>query len=177
MKILKLVSPTSGYLLVLALSLLLFSYIARAVGIYYFWESDFLGWIAFWIAVVFLLRDLIRYRRQIKKNTMLFKIGMGVCFLVLMVMTVLAITIPNTDACKAGVAYIKQDPGIRAEVGDISQVVPVPFGSLQMSSNHNGTTGQAELSFIIKGQKKYKDITLALVKESGSDWQVYASTQ
>jgi hypothetical protein len=41
-----------------------------------------------------------------------------------------------------------------------------------MTTNSQGSTGQADLHFIVKGSEKYLDLNLLMNKETEAEWQI-----
>lgn len=55
----------------------MYGYLCRLIGLYFFWESKTLGWVLFWLTVVFILRDRINGKELQNKKTIVEKIGIG----------------------------------------------------------------------------------------------------
>jgi hypothetical protein len=43
---------------------------------------------------------------------------------------------------------------------------------MSMTTNSQGSAGQADLHFIVKGSKKYTDLNLLMNKDFDTDWQI-----
>ena len=41
-----------------------------------------------------------------------------------------------------------------------------------MSSGPEGSQGEGDLNFVVKGSKKYIDLNLVMSKELGADWKI-----
>lgn len=137
-----------------------------------FWESKTLGWVLFWLTVVFILRDRINGKELQNKKTIVEKIGIGLSIFVILIKGVLFFVIQQTSAYDSAIKFIKTSQGIQSKVGTIESVFLVPFGGISMTTNSQGTAGQANLYFIIKGSKKHLDLNLLMNKDFETDWEI-----
>lgn len=80
--------------------------------------------------------------------------------------------IQQTSAYDSAIKFIKTSQGIQSKVGTIESVFLVPFGGISMTTNSQGTAGQANLYFIIKGSKKHLDLNLLMGKDFETDWEI-----
>ena len=81
--------------------------------------------------------------------------------------------IPNSDAYAAAKKHLENDQELIKEIGEIQGYGIIPMGSIQKSSGPKGSYGDASLNIIVKGKKKYKDVTLYVVKYiDESNWIV-----
>ncbi len=151
---------------------LLYGYLCRLVGLYFFWESKTIGWVLFWIMVVFILRDMIKQKKRYNKKAILEKIGIGLSVFVIIVKGVLFFAIQQTSAYESAANFIKTNQEIRNKVGIVKGIFLVPFGAISMTTNSQGSTGQADLHFIVKGSEKYLDLNLLMNKETEAEWQI-----
>lgn len=151
---------------------LLYGYLCRLVGLYFFWESKTVGWTLFWIAVIFILRDRIKIKKVQNKKTLLEKIGIGFSLFVIIIKGVLFFATQQTSAYESALSFIKANPSIQNNVGTVTSVFLVPFGGMSMTTNSQGTAGQADLHFIVKGSKRYIDLNLLMSKDFDTNWQI-----
>lgn len=152
--------------------LLAYGYLCRAASIYFFWESEPIGWILFWITALMLLRQRIKTQKSKQTKAIPEKIGFGLVILILLVKSVFIIVLPQTAIYKSAVTFINKDARIKQEVGTINNIVLIPAGSVNVSDSANVTTGQADLNFIIKGTQKYIELNLEMYKEGNTDWNI-----
>jgi len=152
--------------------LLLYGYLCRLLGIYFFWESKTIGWVLFWIMMIAILRDSIKHKKLQKRNTLPQKIGIGLSIFAILVKGVLFFVTQQTSAYDSALNFIKTNAEIQNKVGTVKGVFLVPFGGMSMSSNAHGSAGEADLYFIVKGDKKYIDLNLLMNKEFTTDWQI-----
>jgi len=170
--ILNLFSRTTRKLILVTAVLLLYGYSCRLLGIYFFWESKTIGWVLFWIMIIAILRDSMKHRKLQKRNTLPEKIGIGLSIFIIVLKGVLFFVTRQTSAYDSAVNYIKTNAEIQNKVGTVRSVFLVPFGGMSISADAQGSAGQADLYFIVKGDKKYMDLNLLMNKEFTTDWQI-----
>lgn len=156
--------------IIATVAFLLYGYLCRLVGLYFFWESKTVGWLLFWITVILILRDRIKTKKLLKKAATFEKICVGVSIFIIILKGIYLFAIPQTSAFDKAFSYIKLNQGLLNEVGTVKSVFLVPIGSFSMKGNDQGTTGQADLYFIVKGSKKYVDLNLLMAKDFDTDW-------
>lgn len=79
--------------------------------------------------------------------------------------------ISYTQAYKFAKDYIKNDRELINELGEIKGFGFIATGGIQISNNPNGEQGSATFILIVKGEKKYKEVTVIVNKEVDSDWK------
>ena len=84
------------------------------------------------------------------------------------------VTIPNTDAYEAAKVYLKNSSELKTEIGEVTGHTILPSGSIQTTTDSNGTYGSAAISLIIKGENKFIDRTIYVNKLPDEDWVVVA---
>ena len=162
-------------LIIATIPFLLYGYLCRLVGLYFFWESKTIGWVLFWLSIIFILREIIKGKKLQKKNTLLEKIGIGLSIFVIIIKGVLFFAIQQTTAFDSAVNFIKTNQAIHTKVGVVNSIFLVPFGGIAMSTSSQGSAGQADLHFVVKGSKKYIDLNLLMNKDFETDWQIAIS--
>jgi hypothetical protein len=165
-------SGFSRKLILVTAAFLLYGYLCRLLGIYFFWESKTIGWVLFCASVIFILRDRIKQKKQLQKKTLPEKIGIGLFVFIIIMKGVLFFATPKTSAYAAAINFIKTDPRIQNSTGRVESVFLVPMGGISMTTNAQGTAGSADLNFIVKGSEKYMDLNLLVNKDFDTDWQV-----
>jgi hypothetical protein len=79
--------------------------------------------------------------------------------------------IPFKDAYAATKVYLQLNQELIDEVGQIEGFGLMPTGGIQKTTDSNGTYGEATINLTVKGQKKFKDITVHAVKHvDQADW-------
>jgi hypothetical protein len=154
--------------LVIGALLAIYGYVCRSMELYVFWESLYVGWAVIMLGLVFLLIARIRKKKALGSRTILEKIGIAILLLILLAQLAMVIVIPQTSAFEAATDYIQEDPDLADELGEIQAASIIPLGSLQVANGE----GTAELKMTLKGEKKFKDVTIFLEMERGSDWTV-----
>jgi len=165
-------SDITKKVIVATIAFILYGYLCRLVGPYFFWESKTIGWTLFWIAVIFILRDIIKQKKLQSKKTLIEKIGIGFSVFVIIIKGVLFFATQQTTAFESATNFIKTNPEIKAKVGTVKNIFLVPLGGMSMTTSSQGSAGQADLNFIVKGSEKYIDLNLLLNKDFETDWQV-----
>lgn len=138
----------------------------------FFWDSKPIGWIVLAIALLFYWIDLGKTRRRQGKK--IVWVTIGICFLVfgLIVLPVAIFMLKTSDAYVAATEYLKSDPKFKDEFGDINGFGLIPTGSVQTTTMNGAESGSATFELIIKGDKKYKDVTIHLKKTPDTFWTV-----
>lgn len=159
--------------LLAGLILLLYGYLCRQVGLNFFWESKSIGWAILFIGAIGFLISRIKIKKTEKKKTLLEKIGIGILIFILLIQTLLIATIPYSDAYPVAKAYLRNDAKLKNELGNITGFGLIPSGSVQKSSDSSGEYGSVIINFIVKGDRKFKDVTIYVVKTPDSpEWKV-----
>ncbi len=159
-------------LTLIALALILYGYLARALNIYFFWESKSIGFGLLLFAIAKFILDDINARRENKMHRIVFYIVFGILCLTIFIKGLIAIIIPNSRAYSSATELLKTDSELIAEVGEITSFSYLPSGSMGTHKDKYGTTGNANLTLIVKGNKKYIEKNVVLVKELEEDWKI-----
>lgn len=172
MKYWNLLSRASKTLLILSAVFLLYGYLCRVFNINFFWESKSVGWMLFWVMIISLLINRIKNKRPQKKKVLFEKICIGFSVFVLIMKGFLLAVFLQTDAYENAIRFIKTNKEIEAVAGPVRSISLVPQGSIHIQSKGDHQTGQAEFHFIVKGSKKFMDVSMYLTKEPDREWQV-----
>lgn len=160
-------------ILVAALLFTIYGYICRFAGIYFFWESKSIGWVLLFIALIGLLLQRIKMKKMINKESTGEKIAIGFIIFLLLVKTSLLVITPFTDAYAAAQKHLLNDSALQAEVGTIQGFSIIPSGKFNKSSHNGRDTGSAAITLILKGEKKFKEVTVFVTKqEDQNEWVV-----
>ena len=156
-----------------ALILIVYGYLSRLIGLYFFWESLSIGWVLLFVGVIGLFYNKIKIKTIEKKNTLPEKIGIGIIVFGLLGCTLHLVIIPFTNAFSVAKTYLSKDLELQSEIGNIQGFGLIPTGSIQVSSGSKGEQGSAVISLTVKGDKKFKDITIYVVKYlDNTEWIV-----
>ncbi|MFN8776588.1 MAG: hypothetical protein ACK5XV_07465 [Flavobacteriales bacterium] len=159
--------------LVAGLIFILYGYLSRIAGIYFFWESKSIGWAILFTGIISFLAHRIKMKTPEANNTALEKIGIGVIVFVLLIQTILISMIPFTDACSVAKKHIIEGAALHNEIGAIHGFGLIPTGAIQKTINSSGEYGSATINLTVKGDLKFKDITIYVVKYADSpEWKV-----
>lgn len=165
-------SDISRKTIIAVVTFILYGYLCRLVRLYFFWESKTIGWTLFWIAAIFILHDRIKEKKLQNKKALIEKIGIGFSVFVILIKGVLFFATQQTAAFGSATDFIKTNPEIKAKVGTVTSIFLVPLGAVSMTTSSQGSAGQADLNFIVKGSEKYIDLNLLLNKDFEKDWQI-----
>jgi succinate-acetate transporter protein len=168
-------SELTKKLIIATVAFLVYGYLCRLVGLYFFWESKTIGWVLFWVSIIFILCEIIKDKKLQKKNTVPEKIGIGLSIFVVVTKAVLFFALQHTTAFDKAVKFIKTSQAIQTKVGVVDNISLVPFGGIGLSTSSQGSAGQADLNFVVKGSKKYIDLHLLMNKDLDTDWQIELS--
>jgi len=144
----------------IGLLLIIYGYLCRKAEIYFFWESRYIGWGLFWIGTVSFLITQGRIKKAANKKNLLENIGIAVIIFILCLSTGLYVWLPFTDAYPVAAQYILLDPQVEIEIGTLKQYVLLPKGSYSSRSDTSGIHKYAQFTFIIKGERKYEQISI-----------------
>lgn len=160
-------------LLIAGLAFIFYGYLCRLVGLYFFWESKSIGWTLLFIGIIGLLANRIKIKKPEKRQTVFEKIGIGFIAFGLLIQAILMAIVPNSDAYASAKTYLANDPNLKTEIGNITGFGLMPTGGIQKSTDSDGTYGNAEINLTVKGDQKFKDLTIYVVKYVDSpDWKV-----
>ncbi|MBK8416627.1 MAG: hypothetical protein IPL22_20225 [Bacteroidetes bacterium] len=165
-------TKVSQRLIIVTSVLLLYGYLCRLLGLYFFWESKYIGWTLVAITVIFLLRERISFKKTQGKKTTSEKVGIGLMIFVFVIQSVLLVVTPKLDSYKIARQYLQIDKSVSKEVGEVTSIMLIPMGGFSSQTSSTGTTGQADLNFIGKGKEKFKDYNIQVVKPANSDWTI-----
>jgi hypothetical protein len=122
--------------------------------------------------MIAILRERIKNKKLQKKKTIPEKIGIGISIFVLIIKGAFFFAVQQTSAYEKALVFIKRDQNIQKEIGAVGGVFLVPAGNISIATSSQGTTGNANLDFIVKGSKKYMDLNLLMDKELETDWKI-----
>ena len=160
-------------LLLISLLMITYSYLCRSQGIYFFWESDSVGWSLLFAGLTSLFIDRIKRKRAQQKGVVWEGIGLGFAAFALFVQSVLLLSFYNSEAFVVAKTYLKTNQKVAAEVGTIKGFGLNPTGSMHVQADTGGEWGNASISMTVKGDRKYEDLTVYAAKQPDSpEWVV-----
>ena len=165
-------SRLSKTILIIGLILLIYGYFSRMLKVDFFWDSKVIAWIVLFIALLSYWIDLRKSR--IRNGKRIIWVTIGICVLIfgLILLPVVVIMLKTSDAYDTAIEHLRSDPNIKEQVGNVSGFGLIPTGSVQTTTINGVESGNAIFEIIIRGDKKYKDVTIELVKEPDSVWTV-----
>lgn len=165
-------SKTNKTIFVIGIALILYGYLSRIFSVYFFWEGKYIGWELIVIGCIIFLSKRVKYKRAQSKKSLWEKIGVGILIFLLVVQCGLYFIFPRTDAYRTAIEHLSTNQKLKDEVGEVKKISMVPIGSLAMQTSNDGESGNAMFYFIVKGDKKYKDVTIELQKMPDTEWTV-----
>ncbi len=162
------------FLAIIAAVLLLYGYLSRLLNIYFFWDSKSIGWSLLLIAIISYLVDNIAVRESQNKKTILNKIGIGLLSFFVVVVLIFSVSVKLfSDSYDVATNHIKNDYSLREELGEIKGFSLLTSGSIQTETNSDGEFGYAAFELTANGEKKFKDVTIQLIKNpENPSWKV-----
>jgi hypothetical protein len=171
-KLFKNIGIALKFLFLLSLSLILYGYVAREFNIYYFWESKEIGFGLLLIAIAKFIIDDISARRENKMHKISFYLILGILCLSIFTKVLFAFIIPNSEAYDSATKLLKTDLNLISQIGEINSISYFATGNLETRTNEFGTTGQADLTLLIKGEKKYVEKKIVMSKTPEKKWEI-----
>lgn len=165
-------NPFFKFLFLTSIFLIFFGYIVRLFDIYFFWESTAVGFGLLLLTVAQFLIDDINSRTEKGLNKIFSYILTIIIGFIILIQGIIAITLPNTRAYRTAKVLLKDDSALTTEIGKIHSFSVLPKGSFSTHSNQYGSTGKANMTLIIKGEKKYIEKNVILEKELEEEWTI-----
>jgi hypothetical protein len=159
-------------IIIIGVILLLYGYLCRILKIDFFWDSKVIGWIVLFIALLSYWIDFGKARFRHGKKIIWVTIGICIFIFGLVLLPVVVFMLKTSDAYIVATEYLKSDPKMKGEFGDINGFGLIPTGSVQKNIINGAESGSATFELIVKGDKKYKDVTIHLEKTPETFWTV-----
>jgi glutamate/tyrosine decarboxylase-like PLP-dependent enzyme len=106
------------------------------------------------------------------KKTLWVKIGIGILLLGFLIAGYVTFEFRNDDAYQTAIEYLKTNSQLRGEIGNIQGFSLFPSGSVTTVSFNGSESGDATFTLTVRGDKKYKDVTVNLKKTPDLFWTV-----
>jgi len=160
-------------ILVTGVVLVIYGYLCREINLYLFWDSKSIGWFVLAFGSLFYLFELNKSRRNQGRKRFWIKAGIFVIILGLILSGYLIYDFINSRPYQVGIEYAKHSSQLQEEIGKISGFGLVPTGSMETVSVNGSQTEKAIFFITAKGDRKFKDVKITLVKsDTDSDWLV-----
>ncbi|MFI5129087.1 MAG: hypothetical protein ACHQFX_03810 [Chitinophagales bacterium] len=159
-------------ILIIGLILLIYGYLCRQFQIGFFWDSKTIGLIILFITLLSYWIDLRRTRSQKGKKTLWVTIGICILIFGLIVMPVVVFMLKTSDAYATAIEYLKTDPKIKDEIGNVKGFGLIPTGSVGTTTINGAESGSASFEITVQGNNKNKDVTIHLEKTPDKSWTV-----
>lgn len=158
----------------ISVCLIIFGYLIRMFDFYFFWESKPLGFALLLVSLAVILRKDITTRKNRKLKNIWSHIGFWLISFILFVKLLMLVILPNSDAYSETKDFLEKNIEIKAEIGEITEITILPSGSIETSTDSNGTYGSVSINLIVKGTDKFIEKTFYLKKTPIKDWTVIA---
>jgi hypothetical protein len=146
MNIFNQLSKFTKTVLVIGLSLILYSYLARLIELYFFWDSKSIGWTVLFIGLIGFLSNRIKFKKSENEKAISEKIGIGFIIFILFVQTILMVIILFTDAYSVIKFYVKNDTRLKSQLGNIISFGLISTGGIQKTTDSNGEYGSTTIN-------------------------------
>lgn len=149
------------------LTLILYGYLSRLAGIYFFWESKSLGWFLLFIALIGLIQERIKRRkaRNPEYKGYAEKCGILVAIFSLLLKITVFFLVSSSEVLTDAKTFLLNDSTTIAELGNIKSFSVVPWGGMNRQTNSTDGYRSATIILILKGEKKYRQLTISLTKQ------------
>lgn len=115
-----------------------------------------------------------RKRKQPGKKITWVTLGICVLAFGLSLLTIIAVIFHNTEAYHSATEYVKSNPRIKGQIGEVKSFGLIPSGTIQTSTINGVETGNAVFELTVNGSKKNIDLIIELIKEPNNSWAVTA---
>ena len=170
----RIMTKTVKRILITGVLMVIYGFLCRGLNIDFFWESNVFGWVIIMVGLIFLLIRRVKVKKSTNGTTGLEKVGIGALILFIILMGLIIIVIDNSNALSAAKTYVLNSDSLKKEIGDIRGFGFTYTGGIEISSDSAGEDGTANISLIIKGSKKFKELDFYVVKEKKQNWVVKA---
>ena len=151
--------------------LFLYGHICRYAKIYFFWESDDVGLELFIFLGLFVLISKLR-RRVILKRKGLAIGGIVILSFLLIVQVVIVSSFVNKGLPRIAFTALQNTKEVTEELGDVTSFSLTPQGELSDVSTNDAKLSSAKFTLIIKGTKRYADISVLLENKNDNGWRL-----
>lgn len=170
----KVASKLSWALGTAGLLLLIYGLSATSYEVYFFWESKYIGgcllilWLASFINDIRVFRKGLGKKTTVEKYAALFLSGIIIFPVIFHVIGYFSSD--KEKYYKLSREYIERKKEFRDGLGSIEGYSRLPSFSYEKGSQVKEGTAEVTLGMIVKGDKKYKEVTVVLKKQQ--KWEV-----
>lgn len=154
---------------------ILYGYLCRLAGIYFFWESKSIGWFLLFVALFGLIRKRIRKKKRENPDYKAYteKCGIAIAIFSLLLKVAVFFLVSSSAAFADAKKFLLKDSLTIAELGEIKSFSVVPWGGMNAPCDSTEIRKSAKIILILKGEKKYKQLTVSLIKyPDQKEWEV-----
>jgi hypothetical protein len=158
----------------ITIALLIYGNLCRWFDLYFFWDSKSLVWDFLIITGISWIYDNMKNREQQKLQTTWNKVGIGILGFRLALGIFVSVYIRLfSETYSIATNYVRNDKSLQQELGTITGFGLHASGNWATEQNAKGKFESATFYFIVKGENKFRDITVHLSKDSEHpDWEV-----
>lgn len=165
-------SSASKFILMLSALLLVYGGLARALDIYFFWESRWLGRNLLFIGLMMLLIERIRWLKVEAKSSILEKFGIVILGLAILFQVISFSMLQMNEAGSVGTDYLMQDEYVNQKVGNVNSALCYSGFAFKISLGGE-SGGVATLMYLVKGDDAFVEMPVVLAYKSDDlGWQV-----
>ena len=115
-----------------------------------------------------------RHNTGINRTTLPGKIGIGLIAFIFLIQGLLICLLPLSDGYKVSQVFLRNDTALAKQVGVIDNCSFTPWGAgMEYHDTGNVGSGSGAINWIVKGSKRYADVTVYVVKETtDTAWRV-----
>lgn len=160
---------------VFGLLFIIYGYLCRLIGIYFFWESKSIGWFLLFLGLLGLIRKRIRRKQKEHENYRAHaeKLGVAVILFSLLLKVSVFFLVSSSTVFTDAKKFLLRDSVTNDELGPIKSFSIVPWGGMGRPTDSAGTHATATIILIVKGEKRYKQLTVSLRKSpQEKEWKV-----
>ena len=163
--------------LVLGFIFVTYGTLSKLLGLYFFWESEFIGKGIILIALIGLLLDRIKLKTKSNKESLLEKIGIVLLSsIILFPLVHFAVSDDLKEAYSVTKEYVQTNEDLRHELGEIKGISIVPSYAIEYNTKASGENSKALIQLIVKGNRRFADLTAYLEKVEGqTQWTVIST--
>jgi len=159
-------------ILIVGIILLVYGYLCRVLKIDFFWDSKMVGWFVLFIALLSYWTDLRRIRISQMKSIILVTAGICILIFILVFIPAIVFMLKTSDAYGTAIEFLETDSTTKTEIGKVKGFGLIPTGAVQTTTINGVESGNATFEIIVRGDRKYKDVTIDLEKLPDSLWTV-----
>ena len=159
----------TNFLLLIGLITIIYGFYSRMTNTYIFWESKYIGWLLLFMGIIGTMILKIQRNKSKNKKSILQILVIGLMIFAIGFQVSWISFVPMTEYYKKTEKHIRQSKFIKEELGEIISIQLLPSGKIKTEKNLEGEKIFARLNFIVKGDKKFSDVSTSTLKEFDTD--------